>query len=148
MNRRIDHASAAPGGADAFEALDRYVADCGLDHLLVELVKMRVSQINGCAFCLAMHGRIARRLGARPVQLDTLAAWRESPVFDERTKAALLWAERVTEIGLGVPDEDTGLVRRHYSDRELVDLTWAIILINGWNRAMIAFHVEPETGGA
>lgn len=142
MTRRIDHEAVAPGGGQAMEALEAYVESCGLDHGLLELVKMRVSQINGCAYCLAMHAPLARRHGVRQQQLDTLAAWRESPAFDDRAKAALLWAESVTEVAMGISDADFAVVRAHFTDKQIVDLTWAVIAINGWNRAMTAFR-EP-----
>jgi len=146
MTQRIDTATVAPGGEAAMEGLEAYVEGCGLDHGLLELVKMRVSQINGCAYCLAMHGRLARRDGVAEAKLDTLAAWRESPAFDEREKAALAWSEAVTDIAMGVPDEVYTLVRRAFAEHEIVDLTWAVIAINGWNRAMVAFRVPPEVG--
>ncbi|MEX2648418.1 MAG: carboxymuconolactone decarboxylase family protein [Alphaproteobacteria bacterium] len=146
MTQRIDTAAVAPRGEAAMEALEAYVEGCGLDHALLELVKMRVSQINGCAYCLAMHGRLARRHGVPEAKLDTLAAWRESPAFDEREKAALAWSEAVTDIAMGVPDEVYTLVRRAFAEKEIVDLTWAVIAINGWNRTMVAFRVPPEVG--
>jgi len=91
-----------------------------------------------------MHGRLARRHGVSTVQLDTLAAWHESPAFDARAKVALQWAEAVTNVAGGVPDADFADLRQHFDDRAIVDLTWAIVLINGWNRAMVAFRVPPE----
>jgi AhpD family alkylhydroperoxidase len=146
MTQRIDYESVTPDGVRAMEALEAYVQGCGLDHGLLELVKMRVSQINGCAFCLAMHGPLARRHGVTQRQLDTLAAWRESPLFDARAKAALRWAESVTHVTKGIPDEDFAPMRAHFTEREIADLTWAVIVINGWNRVTIAFR-EPVAQG-
>lgn len=144
MTERIDHAATAPGGEQAMMALETYVEGCALDTALLELVKLRVSQINGCAYCLAMHGRIARDLGVGGIKLDTLAAWRESSAFDAREKAALAWAEAVTDVAMGVPDDVYDVVRGHFDAKGLVDLTWAIIAINGWNRAMVAFRVPID----
>src|SRR3954447_1472539 len=119
-------------------AIGAHVAASGLEEGLVELVKTRVSQINGCAYCLDMHTKDARAAGETEQRLYALGAWRETPFFSERERAALTWAEAVTRIGEGVPDELYAEVRREFDEKELVDLTWAVVAINGWNRIAIS----------
>jgi AhpD family alkylhydroperoxidase len=127
-------------------ALNRYVEDCGLDPLLLELVKMRASQINGCAYCIDMHSKDARALGESEQRLYALNAWRETPFYSERERAALRWTEELTLISQGhAPDAVYGEVREHFSEEELVNLTLAIVVINGWNRLAIGFRSEPGT---
>ena len=140
MSRRFDKTATA-GGERALEALQAHVEACGLDAALVELVDLRVSQMNGCAYCLAMHGALAREHGVDSLRLDTVAAWRESSAFSARERAALAWAEAVTEVAKGVPDEAFDAARAQFGERELADLTWAVVVINAWNRAMVAFRV-------
>jgi AhpD family alkylhydroperoxidase len=126
-------------------ALERYVRTTGLEKPLLELVKIRASQINGCAFCLAMHVRDARKAGEREDRIAVLAAWRETGWFNARERAALAWAEAVTTLeGREVPDAVFAQAREQFSEQELADLTLAVIAINGWNRFNIAFHGEPE----
>lgn len=125
-------------------ALGQAAADAGLEPALLELVKQRASQMNGCAFCLHMHGADARRAGERPERLDVLAAWRETHCFTPREQAALLWTEALTAIADDhVPDAVYAEVRRAFSEAELAALTAAVIAINGWNRIAIAFRFVP-----
>jgi AhpD family alkylhydroperoxidase len=145
MNARMDVAKAAPAAYKAMLGLHQAVEKSGLEHPLLELIKTRASQINGCAFCLAMHTADARKGGESEVRLNLLDAWRESPVYSERERAALAWTEALTLITEGhVPDEVYEEARRHFSDAELANLTMAIVTINGWNRIAISSRMVPE----
>ncbi len=145
LSPRMDYAAfteTAGGAAAALQALGKAVDASGLDKTLTELVKLRASQINGCAFCIDMHTKDARARGESEQRLYTLQVWREVTFFSERERAALAWTEAVTEIGKqGLPDAvyEGGL--RHFTEKELVDLTLAVIAINGWNRLAISFRV-------
>jgi AhpD family alkylhydroperoxidase len=115
-----------------------------LEPSLLELVKMRASQINGCAYCLDMHSKDARAAGETEQRLYTLNAWRETPFFTDRERAALAWAEAVTLVADShVPDAVFEEARQHFSDEELANLTLAIVTINGWNRLSVAFRAVP-----
>jgi AhpD family alkylhydroperoxidase len=147
MSARIEYQTVAPDSTKGLTELARYVRGGVLPPQLVELVKIRASQINGCAYCLDLHYRRARRAGVPEAQLDTLAAWPESPVFSEKERAALTWTESLTQISLGhVPDSVWELVKAHFSEREIVDLSIAIADINAWNRLMIGFRTPPTFG--
>lgn len=140
MTQRIDYRGAAPDGFAAMRGLEGYVRRCGLPRALLELVRMRVSQINGCAYCLDMHSKDARANGETEQRLYVLPAWRETTFYDERERAALEWTEAVTRISEGgVQNEAYERARQQFSEKELVDLTLAVIAINGWNRLAIAF---------
>jgi AhpD family alkylhydroperoxidase len=116
----------------------------GLDSSLLELIRLRCSQINGCAYCIDMHTKDARALGETEVRLYTVSVWRETPFFTERERAALLWCEHLTLIGdKHVPDATYEEVRQQFSEEELVNLTLAVVAINGWNRFAIAFRSVP-----
>ncbi len=144
MEQRLNYVKTAPRGYRAMEALQDYVDDCGLEPLLLELVKMRASQINGCAYCIDMHSKDARALGESEQRLYELNAWRETPFYTDRERAALLWTEELTLINQGhVPDAVYEEVRRYFSEEELVNLTIAIVAINGWNRLSIGFRSKP-----
>lgn len=144
MEPRIDYHKVAPEGFKAMLGLETYVRGSGLPHVLLELVKVRASQINGCAYCLDMHTKDARAAGEAEQRLYAVAAWHEAPFFSERERAALSWTEEVTRVGeSGVPDELYDEVRQHFNEKELVDLTLAIVAINGWNRLAIAFRAVP-----
>ena len=144
MKPRIEYAKVAAGAVDAMRGLERYTHSSGLDPKLLELVKMRASQMNGCAYCIDMHSKDARARGETEQRLYALDAWRETPFFDARERAALAWTEAVTRISDGhVPDDVFEEVRKHFSEKELVDLTVAIVAINGWNRLAIAFRAVP-----
>ena len=121
-----------------------YVETSGLDQKLLDLVKIRASQINGCAYCIVMHTNDARKHGESDEWMHLLNAWHEAPIYSARERAALAWTEAVTKTSdRQVPDEIYDGVRRHFSEKELVDLTAAVIAINAWNRAAIAFRPTP-----
>ena len=144
MNARLPYSTKSPAGYRAYIALNQFVEQCGLEHSLLELVKMRASQINACAFCLDMHSIDARALGETEQRLYLLDAWREAPFYSDRERAALAWTEAVTLVSeTHVPDEVYDEARRFFSEEELVNLTWAIVTINGWNRMAIAFRSQP-----
>ncbi len=127
-------------------ALERFVHESALERPLVELVKMRASQLNGCAFCIDMHAKDARAGGETEQRLYLLQAWREAPFFTEREQAALAWTEAVTRLGTDhVPDPVYERAHAAFGDRALVELTLAIVAINGWNRLAVAFRSEPGT---
>jgi AhpD family alkylhydroperoxidase len=143
MSTRIDYSKASPAAFRAMFGLERYVRGCGLEAPLLELVKMRVSQINGCAFCLDMHSKDARAAGETEQRLYLLSAWREAPCYTARERAALAWAEALTLVAEGqVPDEVYAQAREHFGEKELVDLSLAVVAINGWNRLAIGFRSE------
>lgn len=138
---RFEYAKAAPEALGAMLTLENYVRKCGLDHKLLELVKVRASQINGCGYCLDMHTKDARAEGETAQRLYATAVWRETPFFTERERAALAWTEAVTLLSRDqVPDEVYELARKHFDEKELVDLTMAVVVINGWNRLAVAFR--------
>ncbi|HEX5353463.1 MAG TPA: carboxymuconolactone decarboxylase family protein [Rhodanobacteraceae bacterium] len=144
MPQRINYTKASPDALKAMRGLQAHVDNCGLEHPLLELVKMRASQINGCAYCLDMHSKDARAAGETEQRLYLLDAWREAPFYSERERAALAWTEALTRIPENdVPDALYDEVRKQFSDKELVDLSLAIIAINGWNRLAIPFRSEP-----
>lgn len=145
MPQRLNYAKASPDGFKSMRQLQAHIDGCGLEHPLLELVKMRASQINGCAYCLDMHSKDARAAGETEQRLYLLDAWRESPFYSDRERAALGWTEALTRISKtkDVPDALYDEVRKHFSDKELVDLSLAIIAINGWNRLAIPFRSEP-----
>ncbi len=146
MEPRIDPMKADPHAYQAMYGLERYVRQSGLEAGLVELVKMRASQINGCAYCIDMHSKDARAHGETEQRLYALSAWRETPFFSERERAALAWTEAVTRIGEShAPDDLFEETRRHFTEGELVHLTMAIVTINSWNRLAIAFRAVPGT---
>ena len=142
MHARLDAMKAAPGAYRAMAQLQQYVEGTSLEHSLLELVKMRASQINGCAYCIDMHSKDALALGESAQRLLALDAWRETPFFTDRERAALAWTEAVTLIHQGhASDAVFEEVRPHFTDEELVNLTMAIVAINGWNRIAIPFRV-------
>ena len=146
MSGRFDYAKVAPGANEAMRGLERYARTSGLEHSLIELVKIRASQLNGCAYCLDMHTKDARAAGETEQRLYVVAAWREAPFYTERERVALEWAEALTVLGRdGVSDALYDRARRVFSELELANLTMAIIAINGWNRLSIAFR-SPEPG--
>ncbi len=149
MQQRIDATTVSPAAYRAVAALQTYVDQSGLDPKLRELIKIRASQINGCAFCLIMHTRDARKLGESDDRMHLLDAWREAPVFTARERAALAWTEALTLVSKShVPDDVYAEVRRHFSEKEIVDLTAAVVAINSWNRIAIAFRTPPQVASA
>jgi AhpD family alkylhydroperoxidase len=145
MEPRIDFSKVAPGASAAMRALEHYVnQSSGLEPSLRELIKTRASQINGCAYCIDMHTKDARAAGETEQRLYALNVWRETPFYTECERAALEWTEATTLIAEGhVPDEVFFRVRQYFTEEELVNLTLAIVSINGWNRLAIAFRSVP-----
>ena len=146
MQSRMEYAKVAPGALTVMLGLETYVHQCGLEQPLLELVKVRASQINGCAYCVDMHTKDARAGGETEQRLYAVTVWEETPFFTERERAALAWTEAVTLVGKDhVPDEVYQQAHRSFDEKELVDLTLAIIAINGWNRLAVSFRVVPGT---
>ncbi len=144
MDQRVDYGKAAPEGTRALRGLEEYVRQCGLEPGLLDLVRIRASQLNGCAYCIDMHTKDARAGGETEQRLYGLSAWRETPFYTDRERAALAWTDAVTLIARGpVPDVLYEEARLRFSERELVDLTLALVAINGWNRLSIPFRTMP-----
>jgi AhpD family alkylhydroperoxidase len=140
----MNYGKAAPGAMRAMNALETYLSGCGLEPGLQDLVKLRASQINGCAYCVDMHSMDARAGGDTEQRLYALPVWRETPFFTERERAALLWTESLTLIAENhVPDTVFEAVRPHFTEQELANLTLVIATINAWNRFGISFRDEP-----
>jgi AhpD family alkylhydroperoxidase len=143
---RLNPFKTAPKAYQAMAALQAYVNSCGLEAALMELVKMRASQINGCAYCLDMHSKDARAAGETEQRLYLLDAWREAPFYSERERAALEWTEALTKVTEGhVPDDVYERSKKQFSDEELANLSLVIVTINGWNRLSIAFRAQAGT---
>jgi AhpD family alkylhydroperoxidase len=147
MEPRIDYRNAIPKDAlQAMYALEQAIRKTGLETSLLELVRMRASQINGCAYCLDMHSKDARAEGESEQRLYGLSAWRETPYYTDRERAALEWTEAVTLVSRDqIPDDVYGRTSRHFNETELASLTVAVVAINGWNRVAIAFRAVPGT---
>ena len=146
MQPRIEYTKAAPAALEAMRGLEMYVRRSGLEPSLLELVRLRASQINGCAYCIDMHTKDARAGGEKEQRLYALNAWEETPFYTDRERAALAWTEALTLVADGhVPDEVFERTQKHFSDNELVDLTLAVVAINGWNRLAISFRAVPGT---
>ena len=146
MTRRLDAARVSPAALKTMLDMEAYLAESGLDRSLIHLIKMRASQINGCAYCLDMHSKDARAEGETEQRLYALDAWRETPFYSPRERAVLAWTEALTLISqTHAPDDVYREAREHFSEQELVDLTLAIVAINGWNRIAIGFRAEPGT---
>ena len=146
MAERLKYAKAFPEGVHALMALGKTINTSGLEPSLMELVKTRASQLNGCAYCIDMHTKDARAAGETEQRLYALSAWRETPFFTPRERAALAWTEAITNIQLGHADDAIyEQVRSEFNDADLVKLTLGITQINAWNRIAIAFRTEPGT---
>ncbi|KAB0569229.1 carboxymuconolactone decarboxylase family protein [Pseudomonas palleroniana] len=145
MKHRLDYAQAAPAGYSALGSVHRYIHGCGLEKELIDLVYLRVSQLNGCAYCLDSHSRDLLKQGIDLEKLMLVAAWHEaSPLFTPRECAALAWAEVVTQVAqTQVPDADYTRVSALFNDKEVADLTLAIALMNALNRVAISFRKVP-----
>ena len=145
MNARINLRHVNPGVLQAMFGLERQVRHANLDHRLLDLVRMRASQINGCAYCLDMHSKDARAAGETEQRLYGLNAWRETPYYPPRERAALEWTEALTRVAetAGIPDAVYDRVREQFSEDELVHLTLAVVAINGWNRLNLAARPVP-----
>lgn len=144
MTRRFRYDTTSPNSYDAMLGLERYLESCAIEQPLIHLVKLRASQLNGCAFCIDMHWKDLRALGERESRLYGLDAWREDPQYSPRERAALAWTEAVTLIaGTHVPDDVYAETRAQFDEREIGDLTLAIATINAWNRLSIAARLAP-----
>ena len=143
---RIDYARLVPGALRAQFGLESYVRGSGLEHALLALVKLRASYMNGCAYCVDMHTKDARAAGETEQRLYAVPVWRETPFFTPRERAALAWTEAVTDVArTAVPDDVYAHARQHFSEEELVNLTMAVIAINGWNRLAVSFRAPVGT---
>jgi len=146
MQVRFNYQRDFPEGGHAMLELEKAIRNSGLEHSLMELVKMRASQLNGCAFCLDMHSKDARAAGETEQRLYALSAWEEAPFFTPRERAALAWTEAITNIQQGhASDEVYDEVRAHFDEKELIRLTFAITQINSWNRLAISSRAEVGT---
>jgi AhpD family alkylhydroperoxidase len=144
MEPRIDYRKFSPEPLQALLAMEKYLAGCGLDHKFIHLLKLRASQINGCAYCIDMHSIDARAAGETEQRLYALDAWRETPFFSGRERAGLAWIEAVTLVSTAhVPDSVYDEAKAHFSEKELVDLTYLAATINAWNRLAIALRSVP-----
>lgn len=152
MTPRLDPFQAAPDPMRAWLQFGQQILGAGLEPNLMELVKIRASQINGCAFCLHMHTVAARKEGEAEERIYLLDAWRESPLYNARERAALAWTEALTRVAESrAPDEDFDFAKQQFTEQELVTLTLLIIAINGWNRIQVGFrgvHPVPERTAA
>lgn len=146
METRLNAYKAAPDAIAAMTRLEEYVRHCGLEHSLIELVKIRASQINGCAYCLHMHTSDAREAGESEARLYLLSAWRESRLYTSRERAALAWTEALTRLAdTGAPAQDYEQGLAHFTEKEFVELTLLIGVINVWNRLSVGFRaVHPN----
>jgi AhpD family alkylhydroperoxidase len=144
MKPRIEHAKIPSGLMGAMYGLEKYLRTCGLPANLLHLIKLRVSQINGCAYCIDMHSKDLRAAGETEQRLYLLDAWREAPFYNDRERAALAWAEAVTLVREGhVPDAVYEEARKQFSEEEIANLTLAVAAINAWNRLSISFRTVP-----
>jgi len=144
MESRLDYQKLP--GIETMVGLEKYVRECGLDHKLLELVRLRASQINGCAYCIDMHTKDARADGETEQRLYAVSVWQEAPFFTEKEKAALAWTEALTLISqVHISDSLYERVRRHFNEQELLNLTLAVVAINGWNRLAKSFRTVPGT---
>ena len=154
MTPRIDYRKFSPDALQAMLALEKYLAGCGFPHKFMHLLKLRASQINGCAYCIDMHSIDARAAGETEQRLYALDAWRETPFFDDRERAGLAWIEAVTLVSQGhVPDGVYDEARQHFSEEEIVNLTYLAATINAWNRIAVSLravpgHYKAKTAGA
>jgi AhpD family alkylhydroperoxidase len=138
---RLDFVRIAPEAVRAQLGLETYIRGCGLEHSLLELVKLRASMVNGCAYCVDMHTKDARAAGETEQRLYAVAVWHETPFFTPRERAALRWTDALTAISREeISDELFREVQSHFSEKELVDLTMAVVTINGWNRLSVSFR--------
>jgi AhpD family alkylhydroperoxidase len=144
MEPRIDYLKVSHGIYEAMLGLEKYLQHCGLEESLIDLIKLRASQINGCAYCIDMHWKDLRAMGEQEQRLYGLDAWEESPYYSDRERAALAWTEAVTDIQNGhVPDRVYKEAAKQFSEKELADLTLAVAAINAWNRLAIAARAVP-----
>jgi len=146
MEERIHYMKVSPGAYHALVGLEKYLQECGLEEGLLHLIKLRASQINGCAYCLDMHWKDLRAMGESEQRMYSLDAWEGSPFYTDRERAALAWTEAVTRVSeTHVPDEVYEEAKKQFSEKELADLTVAVATINMWNRLLIAGRITPGT---
>ena len=144
MEPRLDYRTFNLEPLQAMLAMETYIAGCGLDHKFVHLLKLRASQINGCAYCIDMHSIDARACGETEQRLYALDAWRETPFYDDRERAALAWVEAITLVAqTHVPDSVYDEVRKHFTEQQIVDLTYLAATINAWNRIAVSLRAMP-----
>lgn len=144
--QRFDYAKVAPGAYHAMLGLEKYLHESGLEESLVHLIKLRASQMNGCAYCIDMHWKDSKAVGQPDQKLYELNAWEECPFYTDRERAALAWTEAVTQVAESrVSDEVYEKMRQHFSEKEVADLTLAVATINAWNRLAISARTEPGT---
>jgi AhpD family alkylhydroperoxidase len=144
LEPRLDYRKAGRGAYEAMIGLEAYLRQCGLEESLLHLIKLRASQMNGCAYCIDMHWKDLRAIGEGEQRLYGLDAWEESPYYTDRERAALAWTEAVTNVQDGhVPDSVYEVARKQFTDKELADLTLAVCVINAWNRLSIAARSVP-----
>jgi AhpD family alkylhydroperoxidase len=144
MNARFDYSTDAPGVYQAMDGLERYLKKSTLDRMLLLLVQFHASQLNGCAYCLDMHSKDLRAHGESEQRLYSLEAWRECPYYSDRERAALAWTEAVTQVAEGhVPDAVYEEAKKHFDEKELCELTFAVAVINAWNRLSISARLVP-----
>ncbi|MFT3930248.1 MAG: carboxymuconolactone decarboxylase family protein [Spongiibacteraceae bacterium] len=144
MQQRLDHQMLAPELARALGGVNFALSKSGLGSILIDLVFLRVSQLNGCAYCVDMHGHDLLKSGESMRRINAVAAWREAPYFDERERVVLAWVEALTLLGNGpVPDAIYEPLQKHFNDKEIVELTYAIAVINAWNRIGVGFSLQP-----
>jgi uncharacterized peroxidase-related enzyme len=149
MSNRVKYFQAAPDAVKQLSAARPYITSTNIEPRLRALVELRSSQINGCAYCVDMHSHEARAAGEIQQRLDCLTVWRETSFFDDRERAALAWAEAVTLVSeTHVPDDVYELAHQHFSDKDLVDLTLIVAVINAWNRMAISFRANPPKRSA
>ena len=145
-HQRLNYRAAAPAAYAAVSGVERYIRSCGLEKSLIELVNMRASQINGCAYCLDMHSKTLRKGGETEQRIYLLNAWHESPLYSPRERSALAWTEALTLISeTHAPDEVYEEMRQHFDEKEIVDLTTLVGMINLWNRLAISLRYEHPT---
>ena len=149
MSERLDYSKISPELTKAYYSFSMAIKASSLGHTLIDLINLRASQINGCAFCVDMHSKEARIHGERELRLYHLPIWRESNLFDARERAALEWTEALTQLPPhGVPDAVYDSVRAVFSEKEITELSFAVMAINGWNRLSIGFRAEPGSRDA
>jgi AhpD family alkylhydroperoxidase len=142
--QRLDFGKASPSAYKALLGVENYVRESGLEHSLLELVKLRASQINGCGYCVDMHASDARKAGESERRLYAVAVWRETPFFSPRERAALAWTEALTRLSQQPAlDAEFAALREQFGEREMVDLSLAISAINSWNRLAVGFGAQP-----
>ena len=145
MKQRLNHAEVAPELKAALGSVNVALSKSSLGRALLDLIFLRVSQLNGCAYCVDMHGHDLLQAGESMRRLNAVAVWREAPYFEERERAVLAWVEALTQLGNGpMPDSIYEPLKSHFSDKEIVELTYAVAVINAWNRIGVGFSMQPN----